>query len=61
LSILGDVPQRNGLSRMDGQVGNDDSVSIGGRPISGQPQTRVDSRQLGAAPGGDFQPIVILA
>jgi hypothetical protein len=46
LSILGDVPQRNDLSRMDGQVRNDDvglglwsadlrsATDQGGQPVS---------------------------
>jgi hypothetical protein len=61
LSILGDVPQRNGLSRMDGRVRNDDvGLGLWSADLR-QPQTRWAARQPGAAPGGDLQPIVVLA
>ena len=62
MSVLGVVPQRNGLRRMDGQVRNDAVGLDLSWPISSQPQTRVGSPSAGgAAPGGDFQPIVVLA
>jgi len=47
LSVLGVVPQRNGLRRMDGQVRND-AVGLGWWEADlRQPQTRVGSPSAG--------------